>query len=366
METAPATTTAAVQEPIAQVPATPTRLFWNRLKKRRIALVGAVILVVLYSMALLAGFVAPYTYMRQDRQHFFAPPSPLRIKGAWIHVARSESIDGKAIYRTAESETRPLKLFVGGEKYTLLGFIPASVHLFGTGDDAFPVYLLGTDQYGRDIFSRMLYGSQISLSIGLVGIALSFSIGMLVGGLSGYFGGAADSVIMRVCELIMSIPGLYLIMSMRATFPPKVPPTQAYFLIVVILSFIRWASVARVVRGMALSLRERQYVLAARALGQRTLTIVVRHILPGTFSYLIVAATLSVPYYILGEVVLSFLNVGVQEPDASWGNMLSAAQNIGHLRSYPWLLAPGAAIFLTVLAFNFLGDGLRDALDTKS
>jgi peptide/nickel transport system permease protein len=189
---------------------------------------------------------------------------------------------------------------------------------------------------------------------------------MVVGGLSGYFGGAIDNATMRFCELIMSIPGLYLIMSLRAIFPPRLSSVQVYLLIVVILSFISWASAARVVRGMTLSLRERQYVLAARSLGQRTWPILIRHILPNTFSYVIVAATLSVPYYILGEVVLSFLNVGIQEPEASWGNMLSAAQNTEYLRSYPWLLAPGVAIFLTVLAFNFLGDGLRDAVDAKS
>jgi peptide/nickel transport system permease protein len=171
---------------------------------------------------------------------------------------------------------------------------------------------------------------------------------------------------MRLCELIMSIPALYLIISLRATFPPGLSSVQVYALIVAILSFIGWASMARVIRGMALSLRERQFVLAARALGATPWRVITRHILPSTFSYVIVAATLSVPYYILGEVVLSYLGVGIQEPDASWGNMLTAAQNTEYLRNYPWLLAPGAAIFITVLAFNFLGDGLRDAADTKT
>jgi peptide/nickel transport system permease protein len=248
----------------------------------------------------------------------------------------------------------------------LFGLIPATVHLFGTGDKNYPVFLLGADQFGRDVFSRLLYGSQISLSIGVIGIVLSFTFGMMIGGISGYFSGRTDTIIMRLCELIMSIPALYLIISLRAAFPADMSSAKVYAMIIIILSFIGWASMARVIRGMTLSLREQQFVLAARALGQSHLKVIVRHILPNTFSYVIVAATLSVPYYILGEVVLSFLGVGIQEPNASWGNMLTAAQNTEYLRNYPWLLAPGAAIFITVLAFNFLGDGLRDAADTKA
>ena len=329
-------------------------------------MLGGWVLIALYAVSLFAGFVAPYSYERQDRERFFHPPTSWKIRHGWLAVPRTVSIDGKAKYQTFADDTAPLKLFVRGEKYTLLGFIPATIHLLGTGSDRHPVYLFGTDQYGRDIFSRVLYGSQISLSIGLIGIVLSFSIGMFVGGLAGYLGGRVDGVAMRFAELIMSVPALYLIMAMRAIFPASLSATQAYLLIVVILSFVGWASKARVIRGMALSVRERQFVLAARSLGQTTTKIILKHILPSTFSYAIVAATLSVPYYILGEVVLSFLNVGVQEPDASWGNMLSAAQNTEYLQNHPWLLAPGAAIFITVLAFNFLGDGLRDALDTKN
>jgi peptide/nickel transport system permease protein len=343
----------------------PWQLFWQRLKRRRIAMFGGAVLIFLYLVAIFAGFISPYHYERQDRDRFFHPPIWPHFQNFHLVVPRYEQLPGDFVYRAVPNDVKSVHFFVHGDKYDLFGLIPISIHLFGS-DDNHPIYLLGTDQFGRDVFSRLLYGSQISLSIGVVGILLSFTFGMIIGGISGYFSGATDTVIMRLCELIMSIPALYLIISLRATFPPSMSSSEIYAMIIIILSFIGWAGMARVIRGMTLSLREQQFVLAARSLGQSHLKIIVRHILPNTMSYVIVAATLSVPYYILGEVVLSFLGVGIQEPSASWGLMLNAAQNTEYMRNYPWLLAPGAAIFITVLAFNFLGDGLRDAADTKS
>ncbi len=355
--------------PLARPVRTPWQMFWREFRKSPVALLGAAILLALYLSALLADFLAPYPMAQQDLDYGYHPPTRVRWfdEGRFIgpHVRGTEIADiGRSRYRELP-ERYPFRFFVRGpQTYRLLGIIPTNLRFVGVERPGH-LYLFGSDKFGRDVFSRLLYGSRVSLSIGLVGIAITFLIGTLVGGLSGYVGKGVDLVVMRVTELIMSIPALYLILALRASFPSDLPSDRMYLIIVFILAFIGWASLARVVRGMVLAIREFEYVTAARALGAGTLRILFRHILPNTMSFLIVAATIAVPAYILGEVTLSFLGIGIQEPQASWGNMLTDAQNIRVLRSFPWMLVPGCFIFITVLAYNFLGDGLADALNPR-
>jgi len=351
---------------------TPWRIFWRQFRRSQLGVAGGILLVLFYIAALFAPFIAPYTQETMDRESFYQPPHRLHwVEPSgrfrllpYIHPMRlTDELAHE--YQEDKSRVVPVRFFQRGTPYTLMGLFPSDVHLFGV-DEPDRIYIMGTDQYGRDAFSRLLFGGQISLTVGLVGIAISFTIGLLLGGISGYFGGWIDAVIMRFTELLLSIPGLYLIIAMRGIFPADLPSTQVYLGIVAILAFIGWAGLARIIRGMVLSIKKQEFVTAAEALGVGRLRIIARHILPNTMSFVIVAATISVPAYILGEVVLSFLGVGVQEPSASWGNMLNQARSLRVLKSYPWLLfAPGTAIFLTVMAFNFFGDGLRDALDPR-
>ena len=260
------------------------------------------------------------------------------------------------------SEQRfPINFLTRGVPYRLFGILPTDLHLFGVQSPGH-FFLMGTDQAGRDIFSRVLHGAQISLTVGLVGVLISTLVGWCVGGIAGYFGGKTDTLFMRSAEVMMSIPALYLILSVRNIFPTDLSTTTTYFLMIVVLSLTGWATMARVIRGMVLSLREEEYVLSAKALGATSTRILMRHILPNTTGYVIVRATLLIPAYILAEVTLSYLGIGIQEPAASWGNMLSAAQELRVLEQFSWVLAPGFFLFLTVLGFNFLGDGLRQSL----
>ena len=362
----------ATPTPDVAVVQSPARIFWRQIRKSPIAIAGGVVLLVFYGLALVAPFVAPYSQEEMDRQRYFHPPQALHWTDAqgqfrlWPLVRSTRLADPRTFrYEEVAAEERPLRLFVRGAPYSILGVIHSDIHLFGVDAPA-RLYLLGTDSFGRDQFSRLLFGAQISLTVGIVGIIISFALGLLLGGISGYFGGFIDTAIMRVTELLLSIPSLYLIIALRAVFPIDLPSQQVYLGIVAILSFIGWAGLARVIRGLVLSIKRNEFVTAAEALGVGRMRIIARHILPNTWSFVIVAATVSIPGYILGEVVLSFLGVGVQEPAASWGNMLNQARSIRALTSFPWLLyVPGTAIFLTVMAFNFLGDGLRDALDPR-
>jgi len=335
-------------------------------------MVGLFALVVLYAGALLAGFLAPYSYETQHDTLGFHPPMLTRIRIldqngrlAWPFVYGTRAT-GTRQYEEDRTTRFPIRLLARGEPYRLLGLVKTDLHLF-TVDAPGVIYLFGSDRFGRDIYSRIMYGSQISLSVGLVGILISTLIGMLVGGFAGYLGGAADFFSMRVVELILAIPSLYLILVLRKTFGEKLTSVQSYLLIVSILALVGWASEARVIRGMVLSLKESEFVLAARALGFGNPRIVIRHILPNTLSFVIVAATLGIPFYILGEVALSFLGVGIQEPEASWGNMLrDAEQSVDHITEFTWILIPGVFILIAVMAWNFLGDGLRDAADPRA
>ncbi|KAF2955226.1 ABC transporter permease [Marinitoga sp. 38H-ov] len=271
-----------------------------------------------------------------------------------------------------------LKFFTKGWEYKWLGFIPGNIHLFGVEKSKLPyfaedyaskdgiIYLWGADKFGRDMISRLLFGSRVSLTIGLLGIAITFTIGLMLGGVAGYFGGWIDEILMRFTEILMSIPSFYLLVSLSAILPSELSPSIKYILIIVILSFIGWPGMTRVIRGMTLGLKETEFIQAAVALGYPSRKIIWKHLLPNTATYVIVSATLSIPGYILGEAGLSFLGLGIREPSASWGLMLSQAQNITALTNYPWLLLPGLFIFITVLAFNLFGDAIRDALDPRA
>jgi peptide/nickel transport system permease protein len=265
-------------------------------------------------------------------------------------------------YVEDEDTLHPIRLFARGSEYKLLGLFPASIHLFGVEQPG-TLFLFGTDSLGRDLFSRTIHASTISLTIGLVGVVLSLVLGVLIGGIAGYYGGTVDAIILRIIEIIMSIPKIPLWMGLSAALPSNWSVTKTYFGLVIILSTVGWCGIARIIRGKFLQLREEDFVLAARVSGSRDIQIILRHLVPSFMSFIIVRATLGVPYMILGETALSFLGLGMRPPAVSWGTLLKDAQNIRTTVLYPWLLIPALFVILAVLLYNFVGDGLRDAAD---
>ncbi len=371
---------AAAGEVFAKKPASPMRMAWRRLRRNRTAMLGGLLLLFLYTLTLFGSFFAIRDPAKLDYNVASHHPTVPRFvdENGKFHfrpfVYKMEMVDLERQVWEYTTEKYPLRFFVKGDPYKLWWIFDTNIHFVGV-DEGGLFAPLGTDNIGRDVFSRTLQGGKVSLSIGIVALSISLAIGMFMGALAGYYGGVWDASVMRFVEFLMSVPTLYLIIALRAYFQTEglfgigggsIKSGEMYLIIVVILSFIGWASLARVIRGMVLSIKEQDFVMAERAMGASTFRILSLHVLPNTMSYVIISATIAIPGYILGEVALSFLGVGIQEPAVSWGNMLDQARSLTILKHSPWLmLAPGGAIFLTVMAFNFLGDGLRDALDPK-
>jgi peptide/nickel transport system permease protein len=350
-------------------------LMWRRFRQHKLALVSLWIVLAFYLVAVLAEFLAPADPADYSPRYTYAPPQGIHLvsvdaDGAWsfgpfVNGYKS-TIDQKAMRRTfaIDPEVKiPLQFFAPSKPYKLAGFIPLSVKLFGVSDAKAPLYILGADRLGRDLLSRLIHGTRISLSIGLAGVTLSLFFGIIIGGFSGYYGGWFDSVVMRVIEFIRSMPTIPLWLGLAAALPRDWSALQTYFAITVILSLIGWTELARVVRGRFLSLRTEDFVTAAQLDGASDWRIIIRHMVPSFMSHIIAAATLAIPGMILAETALSFLGLGLQAPIVSWGTLLQDAQNIRALASAPWLLTPGICVVVIILALNFFGDGLRDAAD---
>ncbi len=344
------------------------QLMWWKFRKHRLAMAGAVVTIGIYLVALLVEFIAPFDPEAYSVRYTYAPPQLIQFDSqiGFFVYGYKVTLDQQALRRTFvldESVRYPIALFVHGAPYKLLRLIETDVHLLGPTDKDAPMYLLGSDRLGRDLLSRLIYGTRISMSIGLMGVAISLVLGILLGGISGYYGGLVDTLIQRVIEFLRSIPHIPLWLGLAAALPPRWDPLQVYFAITIILSIISWTGLARVVRGRFLSLREEDFVMAARLDGSSELRIILRHMLPSFLSHIIASITLSIPHVILAETALSFLGLGLRSPVNSWGVLLQEAQNVRSVATAPWLLLPGLAVALAVLALNFFGDGLRDAAD---
>ncbi len=358
--------------------ATPRQLMWWKFRKHKIAMVSVVVLVILYILALFADVIGPYDPNQHNASYKFVPPMKISFinaegdfslrPGAYGLIQDRDPETLRITYRTNKEEWYPIQFFVRGDSYNFLGLFESDIHLYGLGEEAngLPLHILGSDRLGRDMWSRTVHGARISLSIGLVSVFVSLGLGVVLGGVSGYYGGWIDNVIQRLIEFIRSIPTLPLWMALSAALPPDWPQEQRYFGITIILSIIGWTALGRQVRGRFLALRSEDFVLAARLSGARDMRIIVRHMVPSFTSHIIASLTLSIPGIILAETALSFLGLGLRQPVISWGVLLQEAQNVRTIALAPWLLMPGLAVVISVLAFNFLGDGLRDAADPFS
>lgn len=347
------------------------RLMWWKFRKHKMAVVAATMLLSLYLIAIFCEFLAPYTLENRDINYASAPPQRLHfVSEEGFHlqpfvyglVGTRHPETMRKVYEEDKHRRYPIRLLIRGKPYRLWGLFETNLHLVGT-DNGGTLFLLGTDTLGRDLLSRILYGTRISLTIGLVGIAISFFFGLTIGAISGYFGGWVDNLIQRFIEILRSFPTIPLWMALAASLPDDWSPLRVYLGITVVLSFIGWTGLARVVRGKILSLREEDFATAAMIVGASNWRIMWRHLLPSFMSHIIVSITLAMPGMILGETALSFLGLGLRPPITSWGVLLKEAQNVQALSQQPWLLAPVLFVILAVLSFNFVGDGLRDAAD---
>lgn len=354
----------------------PWALVWRKFRRHRLAMISLIIVVLIYLIAVFGEFLTPMQIEKTSVRNTFQPPQSIHLfatkdDGTREFLLHSKGVkfelDRKALRRTFvvdESKIIPLGFFVSGYEYKVLGFIPATRHLFGPINPRDKVYFLGADRLGRDILSRIIIGTRVSMSIGLVGVAVSLVIGIILGGLSGFYGGWVDGLIQRLIEFIRSVPTIPLWMGLAAAIPLDWPPLRTYFVVTVIVSMIGWTSLAREVRGKFLSLRNEDFIVAARLDGLTDWEVILKHMVPSFMSHIIASLTLAVPLMILAETSLSFLGIGLQPPQVSWGTLLKEAQNIRTIIEAPWLLmAPGTMIVIAVLALNFLGDGLRDAAD---
>jgi peptide/nickel transport system permease protein len=346
------------------------RMVWWKLRRHRVAVVSGAILLVLYVVVLFSEVLAPYGVDTRHVDFIYAPPMRVRLfyDGRLVspyvlgHDYHLDMNDLRRVYTPDWNKRQTIRFFCRGTPYHFWGVIPGDFHLFCPAPGG-QLFLLGTDRLGRDMLSRMIYGARLSLTIGLLGVAVSFTLGIIIGGIAGYYGGWTDILIQRGIEVIQSIPHLPLWMALSAILPVAWSPVLVYAGITVILGLIEWTHLARAVRGKLLALREEDFCTAAVLMGARPARIIGRHLLPSFMSHLIASATLVIPSMILGETALSFLGIGLRPPMTSWGVLLSEAQNINVVALYPWLMLPVAAVIVSVLAFNFFGDGLRDAAD---